>query len=373
MEILQIAGFYPPHLGGEELVAQRLATTLAERHDVTVYTSDVGAGDAPREERHGRLRVVRDRALPVGNTPVVPRMLDRLLRHRPTPDVVHVHGGVAAIPEFVRVATTLRRVPYVVHVHLLVRPSSRAGRVLLPAYDALLYARFLRGAARVICLTAAMRDEVVRVFGVAPQRVTVVPNGVDTALFHPGGDQRARRELLFVGRLTAQKNVLTAVDAMAQLPADVSLLIVGTGEQREQVQRRVAQLGLSNVSLVGRLSPERLAERYRRATAVLMPSSHEGLPLVLLEAMAAGAPVICAGIPELLEAGGDAVVPVAPATAAGLAAAVRALLADDPRRARLSAAAHARAQGYAWPAVTAAVEEVYRQVRADRVSAAVRR
>lgn len=367
MEIVQVAGFYPPHLGGEELVAQRLATMQAETHDVTVYTSDVGRGDAPRREHAGRLRVIRDRALRMGNTPVIVGLVPRLLRHRPTPDVIHVHGGLAAVPEMVRLGAGLRGVPYIVHVHLMVRPSSRAGRVLLPLYQRLLYAPFLRRAALVICLTGAMREEVVAAFGVAPERIAVVPNGVDAEVFEASPfAARAPRELLFVGRLTGQKNVLLAVDAMAHLPPDVTLRIVGDGELRPQVEHRVAELGLTNVRLEGRLPPAELAHRYQRATAVVMPSTHEGLPLVLLEAMVTGAPVICSGLPELIETGGDAVVAVDPLTPVTLADAVRDLLADRSRRERLSFAARGRAASYTWPAVASAVEKLYERVRADR-------
>jgi glycosyltransferase involved in cell wall biosynthesis len=363
VEIVQIAGLYPPHLGGAELVAQRLATLQARAHDVTVYTSDVGRGDAPRREDTGRLRVVRDRAMRVGNTPVVPRLMERLLRHHPRPDVVHVHGGLAAWPETVRLATLLRRVPYVVHVHLMVRPSSRAGRVLLPAYQHTLYAQFLRRAALVICLTEAMREQLVAEFGVPADRVAVVPNGVDADGFAPGEfARRAERELLFVGRLTGQKNVLAAVDAMAYLPADVRLRIVGDGEQRPLVERRIRERALDNVLVEGRLDPAALADRYRRATAVLLPSTHEGLPLVLLEAMNTGAPVVCSALPALLEIGGDAVVPVDPPDGRSLAAAVGGLLADPAGRRRLSDAARRRAARYSWAAVADAVDGLYQRL-----------
>jgi rhamnosyl/mannosyltransferase len=366
MEILQVAGLYPPHLGGEETVVQRLADIQAATHRVTVYTSDIGAGWVARQQQCGRLRVVRDRGWRVGNTPVVPRLLGRLLGHRPAPHVVHVHTGLALTPEIVRVASWLRRVPYVAHVHLLVRPSSRLGRALLPAYNRLFFGAFLRRAARVICLTGAMRDTVVATFGVPPSRVAVVPNGVDTQQFGPDPTvPRASRELLFVGRLTAQKNVRLLVEAMALLPRDVTLRLVGEGELWAELSRRIGQLGLTNVHLVGRLPPAEVAAAYRRATAVLLPSSHEGLPLVLLEAMAAGAPVVCSALPELVEVGGDAVLPVDPVTAAGLAAAVHTLLDDPGRRERLSLAARHRAASYGWPAAAAAIDGVYRQVQAE--------
>lgn len=363
MEILQVVGAYPPHLGGEELVAQRLATMQARSHDVTVYTSDVGAGPAPREETAGRLTVVRDRALRLGNTPVIWRLCDRLLRHRPRPDVVHVHGGLAAVPEMVRIGAALRGVPYVVHVHLMVRPSSPAGRVLLPLYQRALYAPFLRRAALVIVLTTAMRDEVVAAFGVRPDRVAVVSNGVDAELFTPAPfAARAEAELLFVGRLTGQKNPLDAVDAVALLGPDVRLHIVGDGELRADLERHLRDRGLTNVELHGRLGPEDVADRYRRATAVVMPSSHEGQPLVMLEAMATGAPVVCYGLPELRETGGDAIVAVEPRTPDALATALQELLTDRARRERLSAAAIGRAGAYTWPAVATAIERLYQRV-----------
>ena len=363
MEILQIAGAYPPHLGGEELVAERLATLQARSHDVTVYTSDVGARQAPRNERAGRLRVVRDRALRVGNTPIVWRLCGRVLRHRPRPDVVHVHGGLAAVPEMVRLGAGLRGVPYVVHVHLMVRPSSAAGQVLLPLYQRTLYGPFLRRAALVIVLTAAMRDAVLATFGVSPERVAVVPNGVDTDLFAPAPFAgRAPDELLFVGRLTEQKNPLAAVDAMARLGPGVRLRIVGDGEMRPAIERRIRELGLTGVVLEGRQDGPRLAEYYRRATAVVMPSTHEGLPLVMLEAMATGTPVVCYALPELCETGGDAIVAVEPRTPEALADALAGLLADRDRRERLSAASIARAAAFTWPQVAARVEELYRTV-----------
>ncbi|HET9516741.1 MAG TPA: glycosyltransferase family 4 protein [Actinoplanes sp.] len=366
MEIVQVAALYPPHLGGEELVAQQLAGLQAQRHDVTVYTSRVGARAAPRREQHGRLRVFRDGARRLGNTPITPHLLPRLLRHQPRPDIVHVHAGLAVTPEIVRFASWLRGIPYVVHLHLMVRASSRAGTVLLPLYQRLFYAGFLRRAARVICLTDAMREVAIETFGLRPERVVVVANGVDMAVFGTcEAPRRAARELLFVGRLTPQKNVALLVETMAALP-DVTLRIVGAGELRPVLERRVADLGLTNIRFEGQLAPDRLAACYQRATMVVMPSTHEGLPLVLLEAMAAGAPVVCSALPELLEAGGDAVVAVSPLTVAGFAESIRDLLDDAPRRDRLSRLGRSRAAAFAWPHVANRVDDLYAEVRRER-------
>ena len=366
MEVVQVVGFYPPHLGGQELVVQRLARMQADTHRVTVYTSDVGARRGP-DTVGDPVRVVRDRAWMLARTPVVPLLAVRLLRHRPTPDVLHAHVGQALIPELVALVARLRRVPYVAHVHLVVEPSSRLGSLLLPAYRRLCLARVLRRAARVVCLTDAMRAEVVRTFRVPPGRIAVVPNGVDAADF-PAGDAagRAPAELLLVGRLEVQKNIRVAVQAMRLLPRHVVLRVVGDGELRGALTRLTAELDLPNVRFTGRLAPAEVAAAYRRATVVLLPSEKEGLPLVLLEALSAGAPVVCSARPELVEIGGPAVVAVQPMTPWTLAAAVRELLDNPARRATLSAAARRRAADFGWPAVAAAVDAVYAEVRAER-------
>jgi glycosyltransferase involved in cell wall biosynthesis len=360
MEVVHVVGFYPPHLGGQESVVERLAGWQADHHRVTVYTSDVGWSGRPEQARG--VRVVRDRAWVVAHTPVIPQLLPRLLRHQPRPDVIHVHTGQALVGDAVRLAARLRRVPYVAHVHLLVGPSGRLGQLLLPGYQRLFGRGVLRHAARVVCLTGTMREQVIGGCGVPAHRVSVVPNGVDRSEFTAGDiARRAARELLVVGRLSTQKNVRVAVEAMRQLPADVVLRVIGDGELRPELERLALRLGLPNVRFEGRLATPELGVAYRRATAVLVPSVNEGLPLVLLEAMSAGAPVICSALPELVEVGGDAVVPVSPVTPDTLAATVRSLLDDPARRARLSAAGCARAAGYGWPAVVAAVDAVYTQ------------
>ena len=371
MEVVQVVALYPPHLGGQEAVAEQLATLQAQRHRVTVYTSDVGAGGRPRVEEHpglaGSLRVVRQRAAWLANTPLLPGLLPRLLAHTPRPDVLHVHTGQAFVPEVVALAATLRRIRFVAHQHLVLRPSSRLGRMLLPAYFRLVYGPILRRADRVICLTAAMRDEVVHRFGVHPARVAIIANGVDTTR-SPAGPAGPRRtdELLFVGRLAVQKNVGALLHATAALRAegrDVRVRIIGDGPERRRLEALADRLGLAGtVAIDGRRDRAEIQAAYARATVLVLPSTHEGMPLVLLEAMAAGTPVVAAALPEIVEVGGDAVLTVDVSAPGALAAALGRVLDDAPLRSRLAAAATGRAQAYAWPTVAASVERLYAEV-----------
>jgi glycosyltransferase involved in cell wall biosynthesis len=114
----------------------------------------------------------------------------------------------------------------------------------------------------------------------------------------------------------------------------------------------------------GRQGAAEIAAAYARATAVVMPSTHEGMPLVLLEAMAAGAPVVASPLPEIVEVGRDAILTADPATPGALAKALAQLLDDANLRASLSAAAADRARDYAWPAVAAKIDELYAEVLA---------
>ena len=369
MEVLQVAGLYPPHLGGEELVVQRLAEQqVRDGHTVTVLTSDTGlTRSTPRVANERGVSVKRLRSRTVAHTPLMPSLPAAILRHRPRPDVVHLHGGHAVIAEQVLGACAIRRIPFVVHVHLLVRPAGPVGEVLLPVYERTLMGRVLARAARVICLTETMRQELIKRHDLPDDQVVVVPNGIDLAV---GSDLEERRtdELLFVGRLTRQKNIVTLVESMAGMP-DVTLRVIGDGEQRPEVEHVIAALGLRNVVLEGRLGPDAVQAAYARATMLLMPSSHEGMPLVLLEAMAAGLPVIASDIPELREVGAGVVRHLTATTTDAIREEVHTLLADAATRAQMAEAGRRRARERDWASIAHVVEGLYRDAQSVNISA----
>ena len=371
MEIVQVVGLYPPHLGGQEVVVEQLAAQQAESHRVTVYTSDLGAAGMPAEEardtRAGSLRVVRQRSALIANVPVIPGLLGRLLRHQPKPDVLHVHTGQAMLLEVTSLAARIRGIHHVAHQHLVLRASTPLGQLLMPAYQRLLYGRSLRRARRVICLTAAMREETIRAYGVDPARVAVVPNGVDTARAAAAPGARRPDELLFIGRLTSQKNVgalVAAAGVLRDRGRPVRLRIVGDGEDRGRLEAQARALRLPSVVFEGRMGAAQVSAAYRRAAVVVMPSTHEGMPLVLLEAMASGTPVVASALPEILEVGGEAVWAVPDPRPGPLADALATVLDDRELQQRLTAAGVARAARFGWPAIADTVDALYREVLA---------
>ena len=186
------------------------------------------------------------------------------------------------------------------------------------------------GADRCVVTTEAMRDEVAG-YGVPVDRVSVVPNYVDTALFKPSpASHGGNRRVAFIGRLTAQKNILLLVQALAGL--EVELDIVGQGELREEIEAEARRRGVV-ATFHGSLPHERLPEIINSADLFVLPSHYEGHPKTLLEAMACGAAVVgtdVSGIREVVDDRRTGL--LCPPEAAALRATIERLLADDTLR-----------------------------------------
>jgi glycosyltransferase involved in cell wall biosynthesis len=184
-------------------------------------------------------------------------------------------------------------------------------------------------------LAAAMRD-----LGAPPDRLHVVPNGIDRDVFHYGDAAAARaklgvfadeRMLLSVGNLNELKGHALVVEAVARLRARgirTRYHIIGEGEERSRLEARIATLGLEDyVTLEGTVPNERLRPWYQAASLFVLGSSREGWPNVLNEALACGTPVVATkvgGVPEIVRHGDNgllmerSVEAIATAIAAGL-------------------------------------------------------
>jgi glycosyltransferase involved in cell wall biosynthesis len=355
--ILQITPYYPPHLGGLERVVESLAAGLGDRHDVRVVTTTIGAGTEPRCSRTGGVSVRRHRSVEVAHTPLAPGLLISLLRS-PRTSVLHLHCAHALLPELVALAARARRQRFLLHFHLDVDASGRLGW-LLPLYKKHVFGRVLRVAAAVVVLTEAQAAFVQQEYGVHPDRIFIVPNGVGPAYFMPVREITDRPlRLLYVGRLSPQKNVGRLLEAMKLVRQPVHLNIVGDGEQRALLEAQAAQLGLTDVIFAGqRLGPD-LVRAYREADAFVLPSEKEGMPLVALEAMAAALPIVATDVPGNTELLADVGLLAAPDPAA-LASALDAVAGNPGLRLSLGRRSAGAARAYSWDAVVRRVEDVY--------------
>lgn len=261
----------------------------------------------------------------------------RLLKERRI-DLVHAHW---LIPQGL-VALGLKRrfaVPYLVTSHGGDLFGLR-GRVLNA-----LKRRVASSSTAMTVVSSAMRDEAI-VIGLKPPELKVLPMGVDLCQrFIPDtGEERATDELLFVGRLVPKKGLPYLLDAMPRVLASrpsVRLNIAGFGPEESSLRAQASRLGIENsVSFLGAMPQASLPQLYRRASVFVAPfirddsGNQEGLPVVLMEAIGCGCPVVVgevAGVHDLL---GDAATDVC-VDARNVDALVAAILATlgDPLRA----------------------------------------
>jgi glycosyltransferase involved in cell wall biosynthesis len=206
----------------------------------------------------------------------------------------------------------------------------------------------VRRADHVIAVSEATKRDIADLYGIAPEKVTVTPHGVDPA-FAPGSGESGGF-VLFVGAVQARKDPLAAADAAAA----VGLPFVVVGPEKEPALAQ--ELRARGADVRGWVEKEELARLYREAAALILPSRFEGFGMPVLEAMASGTPVVLSDDAALAEVAGDAGVY---AGDGDFAAALRRAL-DD--RARWSAAGLERAQGFSWEESARRTAEVYRAV-----------
>jgi glycosyltransferase involved in cell wall biosynthesis len=227
----------------------------------------------------------------------------------------------------------------------------------------------LRRAAHVFCPSSYLRDLVLS-WGIAQERVSVLPNPAPDMPHLPPREQLKRnfglngKTLAFAGRLTAQKSLDRALEAVA-LADGVRLVIAGDGPDRASLEVRARELGIADrVSFLGALPRERIVELFHAADAAILSSSWENFPHTVVEALAVGTPVLAmesGGVSEVVQNGVNGLVVAAGDTAA-LADAVRRYFADAALREGLrSRAAHSVAE-FSQERVFTHLENVLRSV-----------
>ena len=239
--------------------------------------------------------------------------------------------------------------------------------------------RALRAADQLVAVSQALRDRMIEA-GAPAGRIAVVPNGVDTALFHPG-DRAAARSALGVpedavalfsaGGLIEQKGYQDLIAGLARLSdrPDLWLYIAGDGPREAALRRAAAVAGLADrVVFLGRLAPGAMAEWYRAADLFCFGSWREGCPNVVIEALASGLPVVATrvgGVPELVADERCGVLFEARSPEA-FAAALRVALGRDWDRGHVAALGSARS----WERVAEDVHAVLEQTLARRKATA---
>lgn len=269
------------------------------------------------------------------------------------PDVVHLHEPL--VPSLSLLALTGRPRPCVGTFHAAAQRSTgyAAARPLLGRAAARLNAR--------TAVSDAARALAARYF---PGDYALTPNGIDPARFasvRPAGFG-SRPTVLFLGRIERRKGLVVLMQAMARVrDLDAVLVVAGTGPG-EGRYRRLAQSLAIRTQWLGRVPEDDIPGVYAGASVYCAPAlGGESFGIVLLEAMAAGAPVVCSDLAAFRAVAGPAAAFAPPGDAGELAFALRTVLADPSRRAEMARHGRRIAASFSWDRLVPGVEAVYRR------------
>ena len=352
---------YPLPGGVNDHVGSLYRVLRARGHDVRIITSSHGLQKASEGDI---IRVGKGFSVPfngsMGTITLSPTYLAqmRAILERERFAVLHYHEPF--VPFLSLVTLTLSTSVNVGTFHAFggLSISYEFGKRMLGHYAGKLHGR--------IAVSPAARHFISRYF---PGEYKIVPNGVE-----PGRYQRAVPiaryrdgvpNILFVGRMEPRKGLIHLLRAFRRLQRDgvrARLLLVGTGPGEREARRYVLTRQLDGVEFLGRVSEAQKAQLFKTADIYVSPATgRESFGIVLLEAMSAGAPIICSdihGYRGVVRRERDGIL-VEPGDADALAASIRRLIDDPALRAQLSRAGEERAQLFTWERVGQAVEEYY--------------
>ena len=357
---LLVDRFPPEKCEGLELATQKIARYLAYRgHEVRVIT--MLDGGKTRKGTEDGYRVYRY-SVPSGYAGYAVTWLKTFLAlNKMDAQIHHAQTVIMGVPALF--GKILLRKPYVVWCRDDIYPPWRFKRLIAKAV--------LDNADAAIALTADMKKEMRKY---TKKEIYVIPNGVDLSPFRKLNEHGISRAgtlpgrgkiILFVGGLRKIKGVEYLLQAMAiikQRFAPCTLVLVGDGSERHRLEAQTKELGIEqSVEFVGRAPPERVPDYMRISDVLVLSSTSEGFPNVLLEAMAAGLPIVATrvgGVPDLIKdhVHGFLAEPQSPSD---IAQKVITLLEDDELRAKIASENQREAEKYDWDAVVAQLERAY--------------
>jgi len=362
MKIGLVCPYIYPETGGVAQHVRHLYENLRLRgHDVRIITASHG----PQRASEGDiLRIGVGFSVPLngsmGTLTFSPRYISQVreLLERERFDILHLHEPFVPFLSLflLRESNSVNIATF--HAYAGFSPSYELGSRVMKAHAARLHGR--------IAVSAAARHFIDRFF---PGDYKVIPNGVDIPRFE-GAVPIARWQdgtpnVLFVGRHEPRKGLIDLLKAhriLRRTGYEERLLVVGGGPQEREARRYVATRGLKAVEFLGRVSDAEKAQLFRTADIYCSPATGgESFGIVLLEAMAAGAPIVASdihGYKGVVRRGREGLL-VPPHEPKELARAIARLLDDPVMRVEMGAAGRRRAEEFSWPRVTGKVEDYY--------------
>jgi glycosyltransferase involved in cell wall biosynthesis len=377
---------YPPLPGGDGVYVREIGHILVEKgHEVHVITRGPSAGITQEHPRYIVHRVSRGLGLSMDkrflNLTKFASCLSKLNKENKF-DLIHAQGDLPAIAAFL--GAKARKTPIVLTVHgtwpqWLLKKTSMAGDVL-GAVESMILTQFSYAA--IIAVDSYSFSTIKK--NQKTKNMFLIPNGVNIKKFSRKPDTKSfakllkiapekiarAKKILFVGRLIQQKSPEDLIEIFARVSKEVDsvLVIVGDGDMNGRVIERVREHSLKDrVFILPQVSDDDLINLYLCSDVFLLPSLWEGLPLVAIEAMACGTPVVASrvgGVSDVIDEKVGSL--VKPGDIPGFQKALLKLLRDNKLHARLARNCVAKSRDYDWKKIAEKTMMVYKRALAEK-------
>ena len=323
MKIAQIVCAFPPYAGGIGQSAYRLGEILSREHQVSTFTLAAAKEKNPQKPEARQKIIFMYPYLRVGHGALPLFLPFRLLSY----DLIYLHYPFFGADALILLLSRLRRKQrLIIHYHMDT-PALPGFKKVLALPSRLILPRLIKKAEKIIVSSQDYADNgnLAKIAKLYPEKIKAIPFGVETDVFRPKIKtdnskvvnqavalvnfvtrrfiKRGGHTLLFIGGLDQAhyfKGLSLLLKSMKLITSTVTLNIIGTGELKNQYEKEVKSLGLSNrVNFLGKVSEDELIRQYQNADLLILPSinEHEAFGLVLIEAMACGVPVIASRLP----------------------------------------------------------------------------
>jgi glycosyltransferase involved in cell wall biosynthesis len=301
--VLRISSdLYPETVGGLGVHVDRLSsgqTRLGWKN--TLLTTSVE--NMPKQENRNGYSIVRVPYViePFGNK-IGLSIVKELIEQKNSHSIVHTHSHLFFSSNIVALINFLTTNPPMIITCHGVRSQS-APSILQDIYLHTLGLMTLNSAMHVLCYTLHEKNELIRL-GVKPEKIVVIPNGIDTSFFKPIPKTDESRRILWVGRFVRGKRPDLAIEAFAKMKKEfpqLSLTMLGRGPDKEPSKRLVQELGLSDsVNFLSFVPEEEMPSLYSESLCLINTSEQEGVPRTILESLSCETPVIAPDLPQLV-------------------------------------------------------------------------
>jgi glycosyltransferase involved in cell wall biosynthesis len=373
MHIAHVTATFPPNYTGTGMVCYYNALGLARLgHQVTVFTAAQSPGKFtyPKEITVHCLPIL----FRIGNAPLLPNLFNI-----DGPDLIHIHHPFIFGAEMIRIISRLRNIPYLLTHHNDLKDNGVKGKIF-DLYSFFSTPLVFNGAVKcaVVSLDHATHSKYRNYIIKNPAKFVEIPNGVDTEIFSPDVDGKKIRiengirddaiVLLFIGVLDLAhhyRRVDLLINSLKKLnDKSVHLIIVGDGREANNYRELVDNLGLTSlVHFLKKVPHNELPPVYAAADIFILPSViQEAFPLVVLEAMACGKPVIVSNLPgvrSMIDDGENGYL-VQPGNLQDLVNKIKLLLASPDKRREFGACGRSKVnKQYTWEVIVPQLEKLY--------------